>query len=424
MTRSGGAASRSAATRPRPCCRAESALARTPGRSGAPRAGSWTARGPRVPARNVLLANVVPAETYGRAYGFERAMDNLGAIVGPLLAIGSGPRRRDTLGYQSLCHNRTARRPAIVYAIRHTTAPRQQHRQPIRLRIRPVLRGHLGRLMVGITAFEIGNCAATLLILRATELFDPGRSDDHATQLAILLYVGYNVAATFASIPAGHHGDRHGARRVLAVGAACFAAAYLWFAYSGPAGAVAIVRAVDPRRDRHRLRRDRRARRSGNARAQRDAEAPLSVSSQASKQPATSAPPPSRACSGRWHHPARPLSSSPAPWSSCYRSSSFQPASNTRSRGSPASAQRQFCASFLNQSSASSPRQTVHTLLDREGGDRQRRERVSPRPTEDGVEDQPAEEGRREPSAQQRLPWVGTQRRRSQGILYVSLGHG
>lgn len=47
-----------------------------------------TARGLRVPARDALLADLVPAESYGRAYGFERAMDNLGAIGGALLALG------------------------------------------------------------------------------------------------------------------------------------------------------------------------------------------------------------------------------------------------------------------------------------------------------------------------------------------------
>lgn len=51
------------------------------------RTGAWAARGVRVPARNALLADVVPANAYGRAYGFERAMDNLGAIGGPLLAL-------------------------------------------------------------------------------------------------------------------------------------------------------------------------------------------------------------------------------------------------------------------------------------------------------------------------------------------------
>ena len=52
------------------------------------RAGAWTARGLRVPARNALLADVVHPSAYGRAYGFERMMDNLGAVFGPLLALG------------------------------------------------------------------------------------------------------------------------------------------------------------------------------------------------------------------------------------------------------------------------------------------------------------------------------------------------
>ena len=57
--------------------------ATAPWQVGLLRAGAWTARGLRVPARNALLADIVPASVYGRAYGFERAMDNLGAIAGP-----------------------------------------------------------------------------------------------------------------------------------------------------------------------------------------------------------------------------------------------------------------------------------------------------------------------------------------------------
>lgn len=67
---------------------------------GVLRAGAWAARGLRVPARNALLADIVPVAVYGRAYGFERAMDNLGAIAGLLAAL------------------------AVVYAIRH--APRRR----------------------------------------------------------------------------------------------------------------------------------------------------------------------------------------------------------------------------------------------------------------------------------------------------------
>jgi len=88
--------------------------------------------------------------------------------------------------------------------------------------------------MVGVSAFEFGNVAATLLILRASELLTPGRDQDRATQLALGLYVAYNLAATVASIPAGRLGDRRGAALVLALGMGLFGLAYAGFAAGGP----------------------------------------------------------------------------------------------------------------------------------------------------------------------------------------------
>ncbi len=201
-----------------------------PWQAGVLRAGAWSARGLRVPARNALLADIVPPAVYGRAYGFERAMDNLGAIGGPLLAIGlvAAVGVRSAIALSVVPGLLAA--VAIIYAIRHTAVPKQRDHQPIRLRVRPVLRGRLGRIMIGVTAFELGNCAATLLILRATDLFRPAHSSTGATQLALVLYVLYNVAATVVSIPAGRHGDRTSPIRVLAAGAVCFAAGYVWFA--------------------------------------------------------------------------------------------------------------------------------------------------------------------------------------------------
>ena len=162
---------------------------------GVLRAGAWAARGLRVPARNALLADIVPAAVYGRAYGFERAMDNLGAIVGPLLALALvglvGTRTAIAL---SIIPGLLAAL-AIVYAIRHAPRAEQHDRQPLRLRIRPVLTGRLGRLMVGVSAFELGN-----------------------------------VAATLASVPAGRLGDRRGAVLVLVLGVALFGLAYAGFA--------------------------------------------------------------------------------------------------------------------------------------------------------------------------------------------------
>ena len=200
---------------------------------GVLRAGAWFSRGLRVPSRNALLADAVPPSVYGRAYGFERAMDNLGAIVGPLLAIGLvAAFSTRTAILLSIIPGLLAV-GAIVYAIRHTARPKDQERQPIRLRIRPVMQGRLGRLLGGISIFELGNIAATLLILRATDLLEPGRSLDDATQLAIALYVLYNLAATVISVPAGRVADASGPLRVLAIGVGAFAIAYAGFALVG-----------------------------------------------------------------------------------------------------------------------------------------------------------------------------------------------
>src|SRR5271157_5380188 len=44
-------------------------------------------RGARGPVRNALLSESVPPEAQGRAFGFEGAMDTVGAILGPAIAL-------------------------------------------------------------------------------------------------------------------------------------------------------------------------------------------------------------------------------------------------------------------------------------------------------------------------------------------------
>ena len=122
---------------------------------------------------------------------------------------------------------------AMAYAARHVSRSIARERRPIRLQVRPVLRGTLGRLFIGIGAFEFGNAAATLMILRATELLSPSRGEHDAARIALLLYVGYNIAATLASVPGGHLADRHDAVHALVLGASAFALAYVLFAGVG-----------------------------------------------------------------------------------------------------------------------------------------------------------------------------------------------
>jgi MFS family permease len=197
---------------------------------GTLRSLAWAARGLRGPSRNALLADIAPSWAYGRAYGFERAMDNLGAIGGPLLAIGLvalvGVRGAILISFVP----GALAAVAILAAIRLAPRLTERDRRPIAFRVRPVLRGPLAGLMTGITAFELGNVAATLLILRATELIAPGRA---YSRTAVLLYAGYNLAATLVAVPAGHLTDRRGAGVALVLGASMFAAAFAGFAFAG-----------------------------------------------------------------------------------------------------------------------------------------------------------------------------------------------
>jgi MFS family permease len=205
---------------------------------GVLRSGAWLSRGLRTPSRNALLTDVVEPDAYGRAYGFERAMDNAGAIAGPLLALALlaavGVRKAILL---SVIPGLLA--AAAIFVAVHSTRRLERHgRPPLRIRIRPVLHGRLGRLLAAVTAFELGNAAATLLILRATDLLAPAHGHDSAVKLAVVLYAGFNAAAMLTSVPAGHVTDRRGATAVLLTGALALLAAYVGFALAGTAVAL------------------------------------------------------------------------------------------------------------------------------------------------------------------------------------------
>lgn len=106
--------------------------------------------------------------------------------------------------------------------------------QPLHIKVRPVLRSRLGKLLIGVAIFEVGYVAAALLILRATQLLTLTLGLNSATQIALLLYAGYNAAATLASVPAGRVGDRSSMTLVLTIGFGLFMLAYLGFAVQFP----------------------------------------------------------------------------------------------------------------------------------------------------------------------------------------------
>ncbi len=199
------------------------------------RALAWSARGLRSPARDALLVSLVPRHAFGRASGVERAGDNAGAVVGPLLAAGLV----GLLGIRTTLVLAVV--PGLLAAGAITVAAREAGRGLARpagrarlsLRLGELRAAGLNRNLAPVVPFEVGNLAASLLVLRATGLLETGGRDAAAaTSLAILLYAGHNAAAAGAALTGGHLVDRIGPRRVLAAGAGCYVLAYATFAWT------------------------------------------------------------------------------------------------------------------------------------------------------------------------------------------------
>ena len=197
------------------------------------RALAWISRGIRSPARDTLLVSLVPRSAYGRASGVERAGDNAGAIVGPLLAsllVGAiGIRETILLAFIPGILAAAAITLAAREARRSLSAP--QGRRTLSFNMRELWRAGLPRAIAPAALFELGNVATTLLILRATDLLHAdGRTLTAATSVAILLYAAHNGAATVAALAGGHLADRVGPRVVFAAGSAVYICAYVIFA--------------------------------------------------------------------------------------------------------------------------------------------------------------------------------------------------
>lgn len=180
------------------------------------RVGGWLGRGARTPVRNVLLTEATTPETYGRVFGFERAMDSAGAIVGPSLAL----LLVATLGLRWLFVLTLV--PGVVAALLIAFLVRERDHAPqphIRLwGSMKTLPGEFRKYLVGVGIAGLGDFSNTLLILWATQAFTERFGLAHAATIAMLFYIGYNVVYTVSCYVSGTLADRFPKNRVLAIG--------------------------------------------------------------------------------------------------------------------------------------------------------------------------------------------------------------
>ena len=176
----------------------------------------WLGRGVRSPVRNVLLADATTKETYGRAFGLERAMDSAGAVIGPLLAL----LILGTLGARAvfLLTFIPGVLAAMVIAVLVRERPHvPKPKAPLLGGFRELPRSYR-RFLLGVGLAGLGDFSNTLLILFATQAWTPRYGTTAAASLAMAFYVGYNVVYTISCYVSGALADMLPKQRVLAVG--------------------------------------------------------------------------------------------------------------------------------------------------------------------------------------------------------------
>jgi MFS family permease len=179
------------------------------------RAAAWLGRGVRSPAKKALLAADVCPSAYGRAFGLERLMDTIGAIVGPLTALWllqvTNHSYRAVFLWTLL--------PGMIAVASFWLLVRER---PIETRKKQsfltglrALPGTFRRFLLGVGVFGAGDFSHTLLILFATRMLAPAQGPARAASIAVGLYTLHNVFYAGSAYLSGWISDHVPHRKVI-----------------------------------------------------------------------------------------------------------------------------------------------------------------------------------------------------------------
>ncbi len=206
----------------------------------------WTDRvgkGIRTSPRDALLADSAPVETRGRAFGWHRAADTAGAVVGlALSAWVIAATQRATLELTQATYRTIVLIgiiPGFLAVLLLALFVQDVRPSGPRSEGGPLLRARGFSLpfymFLGVIAlFTLGNSSDAFLLLRAQNL---GLSAFHIA----LMLVGFNVLYSLIAMPAGVLSDHLGRRRVILIGWGLYALVYLGFAVAGAAWQVVAL---------------------------------------------------------------------------------------------------------------------------------------------------------------------------------------
>jgi MFS family permease len=203
------------------------------------RAAAWMARGFRSPIKDTLLVDDTDPRYVNRAFGFQRAMDSVGAVIGPACAVAMiaahWPVRSAIL---------MGVIPGVLAATMYFFVRERPRTKPPRERFRLALAElpkEFNRYLIAAGIFGAGNFSATLLVLVATRALEPHVGAAAAVALATSMYLGHNVLNAAATYPASIASERVGVGRMLLISFALFSAVGAVLAFASTSIAFVIV---------------------------------------------------------------------------------------------------------------------------------------------------------------------------------------
>ena len=196
-------------------------LAQSVGQVAAIRVTDRVGKGIRSSPRDAMIADSVDPSIRGRAFGFHRAADHAGAVVGPLIAFAvlrwEGVPLRRVFLFAAI----PALIALIVLAVAVRETPRHQAAAPA-LRLERGLGARFWAFLGVVLLFTLGNSTDAFLLLRAAQLGVP-------IAMAPLLWAMLHVVKSVSSTPAGALSDRVGRKPLIVAGWTVSAAVYLMF---------------------------------------------------------------------------------------------------------------------------------------------------------------------------------------------------
>lgn len=197
------------------------------------RTAAWFGRGFRSPLRDFLLADEVGPTHFGRAYGFERSADMIGAVIGPLTAAGLvalGAGMREVILWSIIPSLVSVLAIALFTRDRDEPAPVTLAEAPAAPAKREPLPRRFWLFCAGVLLFGLGDFSRTFLIFLASGIASGGASGSAAASsghalgaggvltIAVLFYAGHNLLSGLAAYPIGRFADARGKPRLLIAG--------------------------------------------------------------------------------------------------------------------------------------------------------------------------------------------------------------